>query len=356
MNEHPDIPKRLHDNYHRVENDDRVKIVFNSGKNKDGAGMKIPDWMLTAEMKLTKHYKMRQASEPPTPVPKAAEQNVAIINEHLADTELDELLNDKEIVDEDAFVDDILNSQEDPGTRIKTRSDKESPDTMNDADMVHVDVNEEEEESAEEKLERIRREKGKGIEDTRTSPPPTPIRSPRIHTEDALLSTDKEKLQELTVLDSIPSSSTPTSLKPRIGRLRKNKTFLQLMGGYYGYLFGHLKQTFMTKKTFHLLSEKLESTLREVLPSMVNKEINKIAKTTVPVYMERENLWVEKQDLSIWLSLKIKFENITNVAACRPFAIRLRDHDDYQDDDARPEGENSTKRQKTLEQGTYHAG
>ncbi|GJX49830.1 hypothetical protein Tco_0276675 [Tanacetum coccineum] len=43
MNEHPDIPKRLHDNYHRVENDDHVKTVFNSRKNKDGAGMKIPD-------------------------------------------------------------------------------------------------------------------------------------------------------------------------------------------------------------------------------------------------------------------------------------------------------------------------
>ncbi|GJZ03369.1 hypothetical protein Tco_0536644 [Tanacetum coccineum] len=180
-------------------------------------------------------------------------------------------------MDEDAFVDDILNSKKDPGTRIETKSYKESLEVMNDVDMVPVDVNKEEEELVEEKLERIRREKGKGIKETRTSPHPTLIRSPMIHTEDALLSTNKEKLQELTVHDFVPSSSTPTLLKPRI-----------------------------------------ESTLREVLPLMVNKEVNNIAKTTVPVYvaqglllekqktqddvanqiayfiqMERENLWAE---------------------------------------------------------------
>ncbi|GJV28994.1 hypothetical protein Tco_1385442 [Tanacetum coccineum] len=42
MTKHPDISRRVHDNYHRVENDDLVKNIFNSGKNKEGAGMKIP--------------------------------------------------------------------------------------------------------------------------------------------------------------------------------------------------------------------------------------------------------------------------------------------------------------------------
>ncbi|GJW67713.1 hypothetical protein Tco_0122137 [Tanacetum coccineum] len=61
MTEHPNILKRVHDNYHRVENDDLVKNIFNSRKNKDGAGMKILDWMLKEEMKLTDHYKMYDA-------------------------------------------------------------------------------------------------------------------------------------------------------------------------------------------------------------------------------------------------------------------------------------------------------
>ncbi|GJW64552.1 hypothetical protein Tco_0116436 [Tanacetum coccineum] len=58
MTENPDISRRVHDNYHRVENDDLVKNIFNSGKNKEGTGMKIPDWMLMEEMKLTAHYQM----------------------------------------------------------------------------------------------------------------------------------------------------------------------------------------------------------------------------------------------------------------------------------------------------------
>nr|GEY43130.1 hypothetical protein [Tanacetum cinerariifolium] len=61
-------------------------------------------------------------------------------------------------------------------------------------------------------------------------------------------------------------------------------------------------------------------------------------------------------DLVIWLSLKIKFEKITTATACRPSAIRPRDHEDYQDDDARPKGDNSAKRQKMFKHGTYSFG
>ncbi|GJR42939.1 hypothetical protein Tco_1311042 [Tanacetum coccineum] len=58
MTENPKISRRVHDNYQRVENDDLVKSILHSGKNKEGEGMLIPDWMLTEEMKLTAHYKM----------------------------------------------------------------------------------------------------------------------------------------------------------------------------------------------------------------------------------------------------------------------------------------------------------
>ncbi|GJQ91580.1 ribonuclease H-like domain-containing protein [Tanacetum coccineum] len=52
------IPRRLHEHYHRVENDEVVKSILNFGKNKEGAGMKIHEWMLTREIKLTDHYQM----------------------------------------------------------------------------------------------------------------------------------------------------------------------------------------------------------------------------------------------------------------------------------------------------------
>ncbi|GKB60412.1 hypothetical protein Tco_0916598, partial [Tanacetum coccineum] len=197
----------------------------------------------------------------------------------------------------------------------------------------------------------------------------------------------------------------------------------------------------MPRKNFNELSEMLYQALKEMLPSMVNKEVNKIAKTTVPVYVveglllerqkhkddvvamiveaiqkERQTLRAEvisqvndvvanhipsqvdsflrnymsnnilhvhptqtaqataqeqqyqlyltmkndeqlqQQALRIWLSLKIKFEGITVATACHLSAIRSRDYDNYQDDDARLEGENSAKRQKTSEYGTYTVG
>ncbi|GJR23000.1 hypothetical protein Tco_0971527 [Tanacetum coccineum] len=62
------------------------------------------------------------------------------------------------------------------------------------------------EEITDEVYELKRMEKGKNVEETRNSPIPTPIRSPRIHTN--LVSSDTEKLQELT-----DTPHTTTSIK-----------------------------------------------------------------------------------------------------------------------------------------------
>ncbi|GJT95784.1 hypothetical protein Tco_1091302 [Tanacetum coccineum] len=53
-----EISRRVSDKYHNFENDDIVKSIFNSGKNKAGVGMKIPSCMITDEMKLTENYRM----------------------------------------------------------------------------------------------------------------------------------------------------------------------------------------------------------------------------------------------------------------------------------------------------------
>ncbi|GJT92706.1 hypothetical protein Tco_1081551 [Tanacetum coccineum] len=41
-----------------LQDDDIMKNIFNSGRNKNKVGMQIPAWMITDEMKLTEHYKM----------------------------------------------------------------------------------------------------------------------------------------------------------------------------------------------------------------------------------------------------------------------------------------------------------
>ncbi|GKF82071.1 hypothetical protein Tco_0243727, partial [Tanacetum coccineum] len=65
---------------------------------------------------------------------------------------------------------------------------------------------------------------------------------------------------------------------------------------------------------------------------------------------------LQQQDISIWLALQMKFEKIqVPQTACRSSAICIRDQDNPHDD-AHPEGENSTKRQKTSEYEAYVSG
>ncbi|GKB00553.1 hypothetical protein Tco_0828546 [Tanacetum coccineum] len=366
MTENLDISRRILDNYHRVQNDDLVKNIFNSGKNKDGAGMKIPDCMLTEAMKLTDHYKVyavvfwvdvpttqsqpiestqgthRTPSAPRSPNPVTTEgesrtlckstvirfhmprrqdletpitiatENVEQVKEHIVDEELDHLLDGTKNVDE-------------------------SPEVENDANMVIVNANKEEEESDRDKFELKRRVKGKGIEETRSSPPPTTIRSLRTHvaplstdketlqeltviTEDAPSSADKEKLQELTVTDPTPSSSTPLSSlpKPKTGSFRN------------------------AIRSF-----------KEMLHSMVNKEVNKIAKMFIPIYVV-EGLLLERQktqaDIATMIVEAIQKEH-DNLRAEVISHVNdaIANHIPLQE-------ESSVKRHKISEHGTYSLG
>ncbi|GKB50369.1 hypothetical protein Tco_0901122, partial [Tanacetum coccineum] len=101
-----------------------------------------------------------------------------------------------------------------PGTRLEPRSDKESPEVERTNDeaveatnvVIPVNVNEEEDEITDEVYELKRREKGKIIEESRSIPLPTPIRSHMTHTN--LVSLDTEKLHELTETHTQTNSSS----------------------------------------------------------------------------------------------------------------------------------------------------
>ncbi|GJR72281.1 hypothetical protein Tco_0084646, partial [Tanacetum coccineum] len=128
-----------------------------------------------------------------------AHQNVEKVKEHLVVEEIEKMVEGTESKDSDEVVNSILNSQNDPGTRLDTQSYKESLEVEKPVVVQLVNVIEEEEESAEDDYELRRREKGKNVEESRHTPSPTPIRSPRIHS--TLISLDTEKLQELTETD-----------------------------------------------------------------------------------------------------------------------------------------------------------
>ncbi|GJX06702.1 hypothetical protein Tco_0194634 [Tanacetum coccineum] len=122
-------------------------------------------------------------------------QNVEKVNEHLVAEEIQKMVEGTKNVDVDEHVSFIPNSQNDPGTRLDPGSYKESPEVEITADVQPVNVIEEEEESAEDDYQLKRRVKGKRVEESMSTPSPTPIRSSRIHS--TIISSNTEKLQVL---------------------------------------------------------------------------------------------------------------------------------------------------------------
>ncbi|GKE45792.1 hypothetical protein Tco_1473076 [Tanacetum coccineum] len=336
-------------------------------------------------------------------VEQEARENVALVDEHLASKEIEKMVDGQENI-----VDDSLIPRNDesniPGTRIEPRSDKESPEVEIAKEkeveltnvVIPVNVNDEDEEITDEVYELKRREKGKIVEETRNSPIPTPIRSPRIHTN--LVSSDTEKLQELTdTPHTTSSSSSPhkklaktnrllSLFKTKPTRFKRYKSFFHELQGRYGYLFAHLRARFMPRKSFDTLADNLHDVMVETLPTMVDKHIKEQVmkqvpeqvRNQVPVYvaegliLERQKAKEETERLiakailqergNIQAQISTQIENaIANVipsqvdASVRSYitpAVRPRDQYDPHDD-AHPKGENSEKRQKTSEYEAY---
>ncbi|GKF45564.1 hypothetical protein Tco_0135366, partial [Tanacetum coccineum] len=160
------------------------------------------------------------------------------------------------------------------------------------------------------KLKRM--EKGKIVEEYRSTPFLTPIRSSRIHTD--------------------------------LGR--------------YGYLFEHLREKFLSRKSFDTLADHLREVMVESLPTMVDKHIKEQVEKQAPeqvkvqvlVYVTgaclsmKNNPQLQQQDIAIWLALQMKFETLqVPQTTCRTSVVHPRDQDDPYDDGP-PKGENSAKR------------
>ncbi|GKC76773.1 hypothetical protein Tco_1127547, partial [Tanacetum coccineum] len=323
--------------------------------------------------------------------------------------EIEKLVEGTENVEENIKVDSSTLRQNDntiyPGTRLEPRNNKESPEVELTTAEQSINVKKEEEESTDDDYKLKQRDKGKHVEEYRSTPSRIPIRSPRIHC--TLISSDTKKLWELTVNDPPPSSSTPSSssskisatnrllslLKPKTVRFKRYKSFFDELQGNYGYLFGHFKRRFMPRTKFNELAQHLQEIMQESLPKMVDDRIKEFTNKQVPLYvsqgliMEREksqadvdslvknympghilhvhpsqatptstqeqqhqlyltvrdNPQVQQDDLPIWLALKYKFERLHVVTTpCRHHDVHPRDQDDPHDD-AHPEGENSAK-------------
>ncbi|GKD63209.1 hypothetical protein Tco_1305317 [Tanacetum coccineum] len=300
----PKILRRARDMYHNLQDDDIMKNIFNSGRHKDKVGMQILDWMITEEMKHTKHYRMytevfgldipltrSQPTEstqgthmtpsaprrstrltPLVPVPTIEKANEMILQDTL---QIEKLVEGSENV-----IDDSLPPRNDepqiPDTRLEPQSDKESLEVerTNNEEVevtnvvIHVNVNEEDDEITDEV-------------------------SPRTHTN--LVSSDTEKLQELTVTHTQTSSSSRLQhtklsranrllslFKAKPARFKRYKNFFQELLGRYTYLFKHLKERFLSRKSFDTIADHLQEVMIESLPTMVDTHIKEQVKKQVP--------------------------------------------------------------------------
>ncbi|GKB16259.1 hypothetical protein Tco_0850182 [Tanacetum coccineum] len=66
------------------------------------------------------------------------------------------------------------------------------------------------------------------------------------------------------------------------------------MSRRYGYMFRHLKQSFMPRKDFTEMENTVKLTMKKVVPLMVDKRVNNIAKKIVPLYVA-EGLLLDTQ-------------------------------------------------------------
>ncbi|GJW00282.1 hypothetical protein Tco_1555533 [Tanacetum coccineum] len=208
-------------------------ILYKRWKNKAGVGIMIPSWMITDEMKLTEKYRMyaiafgvdipttqsqptestqgthRTTSALRSPNPdvdegeSSAPQKSTVIRLRIPLRRLTRLTPPTPIPTiakaDDIILQDTMQlslAKKKKRTELEPRSNKESPEVEITVEVQPINTIEEEEESEEDDYELRRREKGKNVEETRHTPSPTTMRSPSIHS--TLISSDTEKLQELT--------------------------------------------------------------------------------------------------------------------------------------------------------------
>nr|GEW83157.1 ribonuclease H-like domain-containing protein [Tanacetum cinerariifolium] len=192
MTNFPEISRCARDKYHNLKDDDLLKNMFNQGDTKRKSTRLVPpapvltvdkaDELIladTLQVSLAEH-KSKEEQE--------ARENVALVEKHLASKEIKKMVEGQEHVVDDSSVprNDKHNIL---GTRLETRVEKESLEVEFTDVVIPVNVYEEEEEEEEEDeitdevYELKQREKGKNVEESRIKPFPTPIRSPRIHTD-----------------------------------------------------------------------------------------------------------------------------------------------------------------------------
>ncbi|GKA24653.1 hypothetical protein Tco_0710686 [Tanacetum coccineum] len=274
----------------------------------------------TLQVSLAEH-KSRKEQE--------ARENVALVDEHLAYEEIEKMVDGQENIVDDSSIprNDELNI---PGTRIEPRSNKESPKVELTKEtpvvkitnvVIPVNVNDDDEEIIDEVYELKRREKGKLVEETRNSPIPTPIRSPRIHTNLARFMPRKSFDTLADNLHDVMVETLPTMVDKHIKEQVMNQVPEQVLESSSSER-GNIQAQ---------ISTQIKNAIANVIPSQVDASIRSYMSghilhvhpaqsqtSSVPdqqyqLYLAmKADPQLQQQDIAIWLAPQMKFERNTN--------------------------------------------
>nr|GEX40407.1 retrovirus-related Pol polyprotein from transposon TNT 1-94 [Tanacetum cinerariifolium] len=303
MTNFPKISRHTRDKYHNLKDDDIMKNIFNSGRYKDKVEMKIPAWMISEAMKHTEHYRCmrRTPSAPRSPNPKmdasklSAPKRSTVIRFCIPQRRSTCLTPPTLVPTVDKADEMIL--QDTLQVSLAKHKSREEQEARENVELVNEHLASMEiEKMSPGVIRKVRREKGKIVEESRNTLFPTPIRSPRIYID--LVSLDTEKLQELT------------HVKEQVPKQVRDQVPVYVTEG--------------------LILERQKN--KEEMKKMIAKDILQ-----------------ERRNIQAYISLQIQ-KAITNDI---PSQVDAPD-DPY--DDAHPDEENSVKRQKTFEYEAYVSG
>ncbi|GJX90654.1 hypothetical protein Tco_0343980 [Tanacetum coccineum] len=333
-----------------------------------------------------------------------AREKMELVNEHLASIEIEKMMEGSENIIDDSST--LKNDETNIlSTRLEPMSDKDSPE-------VEINNDKEVENNNDNEVEITHDEE---VEITNVVIPMNVNGEEKEITDEVYELKQKGEREgcrgELTVNDNqtTPSSSSPSTklsktnqllslFKAKPAHFKRYKSFFQELQECYGYLFGHPKARFLSRKSFDTLVGHLQDVMVKSLPTMVDKHVKEQVKKQVPeqvrdqvpVYVA-EGLIMERQKtkeeiermiakailqehgniqakifsqiqqaidnhIPSQVDASMKFERLqVPQTTCRTFAVRPRDQDDPHDD-AHPKRENSTKQQKTSEYEAYVFG
>nr|GEY55209.1 hypothetical protein [Tanacetum cinerariifolium] len=310
------------------------------------------------------------------------------VKEHLMAEEIEKLVEGTKNVEENVKVDSSTlkqnDNQNDLGNRLEPRRNKESSEVEITAAEQPVNVIEEEEESVEDDYELRRREKGEACRGglmVNDPPPSSSIPS----------SSPKPKLSASQHILSLFKPKTGQSLPKLVDTCVKDLTKTQVPIYVAQGLIMERQQSQanvvkMVKIIADAIQQECENLRAEIslqinnaisnhIPSQVDSSVRNymsgnifhvyptqaspasVQEQQYQLYLTmKDNPHLQQDDLPIGLALKYKFKRLHVFdTPCRPSAVCQRDQDDPHDD-AHPEGENSAKRQKMTEHGTFVYG